>query len=187
MLVDCYLETEQLEFNITTDTRFDAKVLLIVAGQREEPRKALRGEIRVLRGTIFQTSDVDVRMIVRTNNESEVYIVGPYRVGSILGVSYAYTGDPDLCTQVQVLIFLRPYPSRVLDFLVVFSRIFDISIHRTVVKLGVQQSFDGYALRRDNVQLQQRPGDADYPQPQPDIQRRLYRQMLFCRGNPSAE
>lgn len=120
--------TDQLEFNITTDPDFDAKGLLIIAGEREEHRKALRGEIRVLRGTIFQTSDVDVRMIVRTNNESEVYNVRLYRLGAIPGVSYAYTGNPDLCTEVQVHIFLRPYPSRVLDFLAVLSRIFDVSI-----------------------------------------------------------
>lgn len=121
-------KTDQLEFNITTNPHSDAERLIIVAREREEPRKALRGEIRVLREMIFQTSDVDVRMIARTSNESEVYNVGLCKIGSILGASYAYTGDPDLCTEVQVLVFLRPYLSRVLDFFKVFSRLFDISI-----------------------------------------------------------
>jgi hypothetical protein len=120
-------KTHQLEFNVTNPDAHPNNFIL-EAGAEVKPRTTFRGEIRVLRGTVFQTSDIDVRVITRSNDRSDLQNVIIQQARAGLSVGYHYTKSKDICTEVDIEVFLRPYPSRVVDHFKILSRVLDIWI-----------------------------------------------------------
>lgn len=118
-------KNRQFEFNITTEGTA-AKQWQLLDFAVPKSRKNLQGEIIIDRGNLFQTSDIDVRVIVRSNNEMDLDNVLFHRSDSALDIDYNFRDRSDLCTEVQILVFLRPWPKRSLDLFNIRTSIFDI-------------------------------------------------------------
>lgn len=74
----------------------------------------LRGRIIVDRGDFLQESDLEVRAIVQTKNEIEKAV--QFRLSnSTLYMDYDSINNTNSCTEVEIYLFLRPWPIRSLD------------------------------------------------------------------------
>lgn len=118
-------ETRQFEYNImAVDTA--AQQWYFVDSAAQDFRNRFRGEISVNRGNLFQTSDIEVRVIITSNKEDELKNVHFQRSDSSLSLDYFVTDERNVCTDIEILIFLRPWPKRLLDVLDIRSEVLEI-------------------------------------------------------------
>ncbi|KAJ4365603.1 hypothetical protein N0V83_008223 [Neocucurbitaria cava] len=92
-------------------------------------RVRFRGEISVNRGSLFQVSDIEVRIVVTSNKENGLMNVHLQSSNSSLEINYFITDEGDIYTDAQILIFLRPWPKRLLDVLDIRSEVLDITFN----------------------------------------------------------
>jgi hypothetical protein len=91
-----------------------------------ESRKSLRGHITVDRGSSSQASDMEVIVIIRSSDEKDLNNVHLHKSDSVLNIDYTFKDDSDVCTEVEMLVLLRPWPKRSLDWFDIRTSIFDI-------------------------------------------------------------
>ncbi|CAO2656142.1 Nn.00g049450.m01.CDS01 [Neocucurbitaria sp. VM-36] len=119
-------ETRQFGYNLTTEDT-PAKQWHFLDSAPTESQGRLRGEITVNRGDLFQASDIEVRVIITSNNEGDLKNVHLKASSLALGLDYLITDENEICTDVQVLIYLRPWPKRLLNILDIRSEVLDIT------------------------------------------------------------
>ncbi|OCK74995.1 hypothetical protein K432DRAFT_309509 [Lepidopterella palustris CBS 459.81] len=115
----------QFEFNITTEGAA-AKQWQLLDSTVSKSHKNLRGEIIIDRGSFFQPSDIDVRVIVGSNNKMGLDNVLFNRSDSTFNINYNSTDKNDLCTEIRILVYLRPWPRRILDLFDIRTNNLDI-------------------------------------------------------------
>lgn len=118
-------EDRQFEFNITAESTTTKRWQLNDSAVPES-RKNLRGDITIDRGSLFQTSDIEVRVVVRSSEGSDLKNVLIHSSDFALDIDYNFQDRSDLCTEVNVLVLLRPWPRRLLDLFDVRTSVFDI-------------------------------------------------------------
>ncbi|KAF1936029.1 hypothetical protein EJ02DRAFT_388081 [Clathrospora elynae] len=118
--------TRQFEFNVTITENPDARQWRFLESIAAESHENLRGEVSVNRGDIFQASDILVHVIIGSNHQSDLQNVLFDASVSALALDYIFTGAKDVCTDIQVLVFLRPQPVRLLDVLEIQCQVLDI-------------------------------------------------------------
>ncbi|KAH7088315.1 hypothetical protein FB567DRAFT_524127 [Paraphoma chrysanthemicola] len=75
---------------------------------RAESRGRVRGEVNLRRGHPLQDSDIEVRVIVNSTEEGGLQNFILNTTESTLSLDYLPSGGKDLCTDIQVMIYLRP-------------------------------------------------------------------------------
>ncbi|OAL45454.1 hypothetical protein IQ07DRAFT_683889 [Pyrenochaeta sp. DS3sAY3a] len=88
-----------------------------------------RGKVAVLRGDKSQSSDIEVRLVIKSDDESEIDNIILNSSEAALNLYYAYTEPRQTCTEVHVMILLRPWPRRSLDILDVRTQLLDVTIN----------------------------------------------------------
>ena len=121
-------ETRKFEYNLTAEGTTGQQWHFLDSAPAQS-RGRFRGEITINRGDLFQASDIEVRVIISSNNSADLENVHFHPTGSMLGLDYVVTEDKEVCTDVQVLVFLRPWPKRILDVLEIRSEVLDITFN----------------------------------------------------------
>lgn len=121
-------ETWKFGYNITAEDKA-AQQWNFLDSSTAETRVRFRGEITVNRGSLFQASDIEVRVIVTSNKENGLKNVHLQRSNSSLDLNYFVTDEGDIYTDIQILIFLRPWPKRLLHVLDIRSEVLYIKFN----------------------------------------------------------
>jgi hypothetical protein len=88
--------------------------------------ETLCGIVKFERGNILQASDIEVQVIVKSTQEHGLQNINFDTSNTTLTMSHKTLEEYVHCIEVQVLVFLRPYPKRLLHLLEVRSSILDI-------------------------------------------------------------
>lgn len=119
--------TRHYGFNLTVDD-MSSQQWRFIDSAPVESRGRFRGEVTVDRGDLFQASDIEVRVIIASNDNADLENVVFHSTKSALDLEYAVTDKSHVCTDVQVLIYLRPWPKRLLHVLEIRSEILHIAL-----------------------------------------------------------
>jgi hypothetical protein len=117
--------TRQFEYNVT-DADTAGRHWVLLDHSQFDPERNFRGEIIVHRGNVFQTSDIEVHVIASSTQEKALQNVLFNSTATVLNLDYIHPEGSDYCTDLQVLILLRPWPIRLLDVLKIQSEVLDI-------------------------------------------------------------
>ncbi|KAH8726884.1 hypothetical protein GQ44DRAFT_678704 [Phaeosphaeriaceae sp. PMI808] len=141
--------TRQYGFNLTTED-IASQVWRFLDSAPAASRGRFRGEVNVERGLPSQSSDIEVIIIATSNDKEDLENVVFHPTESSLGLEYLVTDKAEICTDVQVFIYLRPWPKRLLYTLEVRSNILDINFK------------DKLNWNIDNLIIQNLHGDSNY-------------------------
>lgn len=122
-------KTHQFEFNITAEsstTEIWQKRWQLLDSAVPESRNILRGGIKIVRGSSSQPSDIEVRAVVNSSDEMDLENLIFQKGDSVLLMDYLFEDRTDVCTEVQLHIFLRPDPEQSLDLFNIRTNILDI-------------------------------------------------------------
>jgi hypothetical protein len=117
----------EFDYNITNDNVASQQWRFLDISPASS-REMLRGMVEVSRGNIYQASDIVVKVIIKSTQEQYLHNVIFNPTESSLGMDYIAGGDKDNCTEVQVIVFLRPWPRRLLHIFEIRSSILHIRI-----------------------------------------------------------
>jgi hypothetical protein len=120
------IETRYFGFNVSTKHSNQWQLL---DSANAETRKHLRGRIIVQPGTEFQHSDIEVKAVLSSNDEADLNRLVLRDSDFALGIEYNLdqgVANADLCTEVRIFVYLRPYRNQIIDLFEVRSNILDI-------------------------------------------------------------
>lgn len=92
-------------FNLTTEDIASQRWSFLDSAPAES-RGRFRGEVTVSHGDPFQFSDIEVHAIITSNDKADLENVIFHPTDSELGLEYEITNKSDICTDVQVFVYL---------------------------------------------------------------------------------
>lgn len=113
------------EYNVTKDSDASKEWLLHDLSV-SSPHRDLRGQISILRGNVSQQSNVEVQIVSQSSDEEELQNITFETSGSSLDMNYIPSESGSSCTDIKVLIYLRPEAGQLLDTLDIRSESLDI-------------------------------------------------------------
>ncbi|ORY01741.1 hypothetical protein BCR34DRAFT_546133 [Clohesyomyces aquaticus] len=116
----------QFDFNFTGDGSAANRWQLLDSSVPES-RKNFQGQVTVDKGDRSQVSDMEVHVIISSSDEKDLDNVHLHKSDSVLNIDYEFRDNSEVCTQVQILVLLRPEPKRSLDWFDIQTSIFDIT------------------------------------------------------------
>ncbi|KAF2109729.1 hypothetical protein BDV96DRAFT_554397 [Lophiotrema nucula] len=120
------LETHRFEFNISTK---DSNQWQLLDSADAERRKHLHGRIIVQQGPELQYSDIEVKAVLSSNDETDLDRLVLRDSKSALAIEYNLDESivmADLCTEIELLVYLRPNRTQSVDIFEIRSNILDI-------------------------------------------------------------
>lgn len=90
--------------------------------------RSVRGNIKVQRGDILQTSDIEVLTLMHSDHKAAFKAVFFNQTDSSLSIDYFPQDDNECCIAFDIIVRLRPWPARTLDVLSLQSQVLDITI-----------------------------------------------------------
>ncbi|CAO2647956.1 Nn.00g088780.m01.CDS01 [Neocucurbitaria sp. VM-36] len=121
--------SQQYEFNVTSEGS-SARQWQIQDSSLPELSDELRGRVIVETGSPFQTSDIDVRVVVKSSSEAGFHSVLLHTTDHALYVDYAATHN-ETCIEVLILVFIRPQ-KRSLDLFNIRTEVLGIWIKESL-------------------------------------------------------
>lgn len=100
-----FKRNDYYEFNISSNTGNEFRLLDRTSA---EAREILQGTIDVIPGDLFQRSDIDMRIETLSNSKDDLNNLHINESPSALDMEYSFENQDDICTKVNVLLFLRP-------------------------------------------------------------------------------
>ena len=93
----------------------------------------LRGRIEIDNGSENQATDIEVHLVVSSNSATDINNVYTYEPPDHPGLYIEYEdkekrGDNSLCTELQIVIYIRPDTSPPLDMFGIGTGIFDVEV-----------------------------------------------------------
>jgi hypothetical protein len=89
-------------------------------------RQTLRGNIVFQRGDFFQTSNIDIRIVSRSNDRRDLSNLHFSQLFSTFSIGYNFEGRTDTCTEVHIFVFLRPRPRPFVEVFNVWTTFSDV-------------------------------------------------------------
>lgn len=120
------LETHYFGFNISTK---ESKQWQLLDSADAEARKHLHGRIVVQPGTELQYSDIEVKAVLSSNDEADLGRLVLRDSELALNIEYNLdesVAKAELCTEIEIFIYLRPFRNKIIDLFEVRSNILDI-------------------------------------------------------------
>jgi hypothetical protein len=77
-------------------------------GVKAEAGQSLRGKIEVLPGEEDQKTDIAMQIVTRSNDQDDLSSLKWKRYGAGLDLRYEFKNQTDICTEVNMKVYLRP-------------------------------------------------------------------------------
>jgi hypothetical protein len=119
--------SQHYEYNITNEET--AAQWRFLDSTRTEMRRSFRGQVKINRGDPMQASDIAILVLTRSNSEEDIRNVVLHQSESGLGLEYVGSDKMDICTEVEVFMFLRPRPAHLLHLFEFQSHVLDIKFN----------------------------------------------------------
>ncbi|CBY00481.1 predicted protein [Plenodomus lingam JN3] len=114
----------QSGYNISTDS--DVTVWRLNDSSTSSQQRVLQGQISILRGNASQQSDIEVHVISQSSDEEELRNITFEISETSLDINYIPSENGNSCTDIKVLVYLRPEPKKLLDTFAIWSENLDI-------------------------------------------------------------
>lgn len=121
----------KFEYNITSECSA-VKQWRFQQSARPEAWWNFGGKVSVIRGNKFQSSDIEVWALIKSDDKSDIDNILFNSSESALNLDYSYVAPRRACTEVYLVVFLRPWPRRSLDVLEVRTELLDVTINENL-------------------------------------------------------
>lgn len=116
---------KRFSFNVTNENTTTSQWYFLDSLNHQ----SLRGSVRLMRGDIFQGSNLEALFTISSTDAGAIDNVILNPSASTLSMDYISTiKSGSICTEVKIIVFLRPYSVRVLDIFSLRSNMLDIDI-----------------------------------------------------------